>query len=96
MKRVFLLIVCGAAIAIGAPARSETPSETAPPPVSSSALPTTSHGPTCNDDTAERDRKREAALVELGKRLSELPPPSGDYQVLNRSGHNYGARSVDR
>jgi len=97
MNRVLLSILCGAAIAMSAgPVRSETPSETVPPPVTSSALPTTSHGATCNDDTAARDRKREAALAELGKRLSAEAPPSGDYQVLNRSGHNYGSRSVSR
>jgi hypothetical protein len=94
MKRAFLSILCGAVIAISAsPVRSETPSETQPPPVTSSALPTTYHDATCSDDTAARDRKREAALAELGKRLSEEPAPSGDYQSLNRSGHNYGARS---
>ncbi len=96
MKRALLFILCGAVITIGAPVRSESPSVTQPPPVTASALPTTSHGATCSDDTAQRDRKREAALVELGKRLSEEPAPGGDYQVLNRSGHNYGASSVSR
>jgi hypothetical protein len=97
MKRMFFSIICGAAIAISAgPAHSETLSDAAPPPVTASSLPTTSHPATCDDDTAARDRKREAALVELGKRLSEEPPPSGDYQILNRSGHNYGSRSVSR
>jgi hypothetical protein len=96
MTRVFLSILGAVAIAMGAgPAHSETPSET-PPPVTRSALPTTSHDATCSDDTAARDRKREAALAELSKRLSEEPPPSGDFQVLNRSGHNYGSRSVSR
>jgi len=96
MKRVFLSMLCGAAIAaVGGPVRAEAPSDTTPPPVTSSALPTTSHeASTCpNDDSAERDRKREAALVQLGKRLSEEPQPTGDYQVLNRSGYNYGSRS---
>lgn len=95
MKRVFLSILCGTVIALSAgPVRSANPSETQPPPVTPSALPTAYHDATCSNDTAERDRKRDAALAELGRRLSEEPPPSGDYQILNRSGHNYGARSL--
>ena len=97
MKRVFLSMLCGAAIAaVATPVRAESPSETTPPPVTSSALPTTSHDATCTDDTAERDRKREKALADLGKRLSEEPAPKGDYQVLNRTGHNYGSRSAEQ
>jgi hypothetical protein len=97
MKRLFLSVLCSAAIAaVAGPVSAEAPSKTTPPPVTSSALPTTSHDATCSDDTAARDRKREAALVDLGKRLSEEPAPKGDYQVLNRTGHNYGARSAEQ
>lgn len=95
-RRLFLALVCGAVIASApAAARAETPPEN-PPPVTPATLPAAPNGGSCSDDSAARDRKREAALVELGKRLSAEPKPDGDYQVLNRSGHNYGSRSPDR
>jgi hypothetical protein len=95
-RRLFLALVCSAVIASGfAAARAETPHEN-PPPITPATLPAAPNGSSCSDDSAARDRKREAALVELGKRLSAEPKPDGDYQVLNRSGHNYGSRSPDR
>jgi hypothetical protein len=97
MKRVFLSVLCCTAIAaVANPVRAEAPSETTPPPVTASSLPTTSHEATCSDDDGARTRKRDAALVELGKRLSAEPAPTGDYRVLNRTGHNYGARSPEQ
>jgi hypothetical protein len=78
-----------------AAARAETPPEN-PPPAPPATLPAAPNGGSGRDDSAARDRKREAALVELGERLSAEPKPDGDYQVLNRSGHNYGSRPSDR
>lgn len=96
MKRVFLPILFGAAIAIGAgPVRSDTPSNTAPQPLGA-ALETASHPVSCSNDAAARNRKRDAALADLGKRLTEQPPPSDDYKVLNRTGQNYGSSSDGR
>jgi hypothetical protein len=95
-RRLFLALVCSAVIASGsAAARAETPPEN-PPPVTPATLPAAPNGASCSDDSAARDRKREAALVELGKRLSTEPKPDGDYQVLNRTGHNYGSRPSQR
>jgi type IV secretory pathway VirJ component len=95
-RRLFLALVCSAVIASGsAAARAETPTEN-PPPVTPSALPSAPNTASCSDDRAAEARKREAALVELGKRLSAEPTPDGDYQVLNRTGQNYGSRPAER
>jgi hypothetical protein len=95
-RRHFLSLVCSAVIACTSiAARAETPPET-PPPVTPATLPAAPNGASCSDDSAARERKRDAALAELGQRLSAEPKPDGDYQVLNRSGHNYGSRSSDR
>lgn len=95
-RRLFLALVCGAVVAsTPIAALAETPNAD-PPPVTPATLPAAPNGASCSDDSAARDRKREAALVELGKRLSAEPKPDGDYQVLNRSGHNYGSRPSDR
>ncbi len=95
-RRLFLALVCGAVVAsTPIAALAETPNAD-PPPVTPATLPAAPNGASCSDDSAARDRKREAALVELGKRLSAEPKPDGDYQVLNRSGHNYGSQPSDR
>jgi len=95
-RRLFLALVCSAVIASGsAAARAETPSEN-PPPVTPATLPAAPTSASCSDDRAAEARKREAALVELGKRLAAEPKPDGDYQVLNRTGHNYGSRPSER
>jgi hypothetical protein len=95
-RRHFLSLVCSAVIAsTSIVARAETPPES-PPPVTPATLPAAPNGASCSDDSAARERKRDAALAELGQRLSAEPKPDGDYQVLNRSGHNYGSRSSDR
>lgn len=95
-RRLFLSLVCSASIAsTSIAARAETAPEN-PPPVTPVTLPAAPNGASCSDDSAARERKRDAALVELGKRLSAEPQPDGDYQVLNRSGHNYGSRPSDR
>ena len=95
-RRHFLSLVCSAVIAsTSIVARAETPPEN-PPPVTPATLPAAPSGASCSDDSAARERKRDAALAELGKRLSAEPKPDGDYQVLNRSGHNYGSRPSDR
>jgi type IV secretory pathway VirJ component len=84
--------LCGVAIASGSiAARAETDSKN-PPPVNAATLPSAPGGASCNAaDTAERNRQREAALADLGKRLSAEQKADPDYQVLNRTGHNYGS-----
>jgi hypothetical protein len=100
MKRrtrdLLLAGVCGVAIASGSiAARAETSSES-PPPVTPTTLPAAPNGASCSDDSEARARKRDAALVLLGQRLSAEAKPDGDYQVLNRTGHNYGSRPTER
>ena len=100
MKRrsrvLFLAGLCGVAIASGAASvRAETPSQN-PPPVAPATRPSAPGGASCSDDSAADARKREAALAELGKRLSAEPKPDGDYQVLNRTGNNYGSGAIQR
>jgi hypothetical protein len=96
MKRrnrdLLLVGLCGVAIASGSiAARAETASEN-PPPVNEATLPSAPGGPTCDPaETAERKREREAALADLGRRLSAEQKADPDYQVLNRTGHNYGS-----
>ena len=95
-RRFFLSLVCGVSIAsISIAARAEKAPEN-PPPVTPATLPAAPGGASCSDDSAARNRKRDAALAELGRRLSAEPQPDGDYRVLNRSGHNYGSRPSDR
>jgi hypothetical protein len=96
-RRLFLSLVCSASIAsTSIAARAETTPES-PPPVTPATLPAAPDGASCSsDDSAARNRKRDAALAELGKRLSAEPKPDGDYRVLNRSGQNYGSRPSDR
>jgi len=51
----------------------------------------------CTDETAaqaEKARKRDAALAELGRRLDAEPKVEGEFRVLYRSGHNYDQRST--
>ena len=101
MKRrtrdLLLAGLCGVAIASGSiAARAETASEN-PPPVNAATLPSAPGGPTCNPaETAERNREREAALADLGKRLSDEKQANPDYQVLNRTGHNYGSAETEQ
>jgi hypothetical protein len=95
-RRFFLSLVCSAVIAsTSSAARAEATPEN-PPPVTPATLPAAPNAASCSDDSAARDRKRDAALADLGKRLSAQPQPDGDYQVLNRTGHNYGSRASDR
>ena len=96
-RELFLAGLCGVAIAVGASAvRAETSSQN-PPPVTPATLPSApGGGASCSDDSAADARKREAALAELGKRLSAEPQPDGDYQVLNRTGNNYGSGAIQR
>jgi hypothetical protein len=95
-RALFLAGLCGVAIAAGASAvRAETPSQN-PPPVTPATLPSAPGGASCSDDSAADARKRDAALAELGKRLSAEPKPDGDYQVLNRTGNNYGSGAIQR
>jgi len=92
IRDLLLAGLCGVAIASSSiAARAETPSES-PPPVNEATLPSAPGGASCNpSDTAERNRQREAALADLGKRLSAEQKADPDYQVLNRTGHNYGS-----
>ena len=77
--------------------RAPRPTSENPPPVTPATLPSAPDGASAVPTTsAERNRKREAALAELGKRLSAEQKPDADYQVLNRTGHNYGSRPPDR
>jgi len=99
-RHLLLSLVCSALIAsTSIAARAETAPEN-PPPVTPATLPATlaaaPDGASCSDDSAARNRKRDAVLVEVGKRLSAEAQPEGDYRVLNRSGHNYGSRPPDR
>lgn len=95
MKRrtrdLLLAGLCGVAIASGSiAARAETPSEN-PPPGNEATLPSEPGGPSCNPaETTASKRQREAALADLGRRLSAEQKADPDYQVLNRTGHNYG------
>jgi hypothetical protein len=95
-RRLFLSLVCSAVIAsTSIAARAETPPEN-PPPITPATLPAAPNGASCSDDSAARARKRDAALAKLGKQLSAEPKPDGDYQILNRTGHNYGSRQAER
>ncbi len=92
-RSLFLAGVCGVAITFASiAARAEASSET-PPPVTPTALPAAPNAASCSEDSAAEARTREAALVQLGKRLSAEAQPDGDYQVLNRTGHNYGSQA---
>ena len=68
----------------------------APAQPAAAAAPAPTDPGVCADDAtkAAQQQKREAALAELGRRLAAEPPVEADFRVLNRSGHNYGARSV--
>jgi hypothetical protein len=90
-RRILSTALLGAALALGGAARA-TDSEM-PPPVNEATLPSAPGGASCDPAAdAERARKREAALAELGKRLSEESKKQDpDYQVLNRTGQNYGS-----
>ena len=91
-RDLLLAGLCGVAIASGSiAARAETPTEN-PPPVNQATLPSAPGGPSCNPaETAERNREREAALADLGRRLSAEQQADPDSQTLNRTGHNYGS-----
>jgi hypothetical protein len=46
----------------------------------------------CTDETAahaEKARRRDAALAELGRRLDAEPKVEGEFRVLYPNGHNY-------
>ena len=94
-RRIIPTALFGAVLAFGpAAARAGSDSET-PPPVNQATLPSTSGGASCDPAAdAERARKRDAALADLGRRLSAEQKPDPDYQVLNRSGQNYGSTGI--
>jgi hypothetical protein len=100
MKRrtrdLLLAGLCGVAIASGSTAARAGATSENPPPVTPTTLPAAPNAASCSDDGDARARKRDAALVLLGERLSAEAKPDGDYQVLNRTGHNYGSRPAER
>jgi hypothetical protein len=95
-RSLFLPALCAAGIALGSfAARAGSDDTETPPPVNAATLPSTPGGASCNPAaTAEQNRKRDAALADLGRRLSEEQKPDPDYQVLNRTGANYGSGIV--
>ena len=95
-RRILPTALFGAALLFGsAAARAGSDSE-APPPVNEATLPSAPGGASCDPAAdAERARKREAALAELGKRLAEEQKHVGpDSGVLNRTGQNYGSTGI--
>ena len=95
-RRILPTALFAAALAFGASAvRAGSDSDT-PPPVNEATLPSAPGGASCDPGAdAARARKREAALAELGQRLSaEQKKTDPDYQVLNRTGQNYGSSSI--
>lgn len=79
-------------------AGASTPEKKSPEPAAPTApaAATASDAAVCTDDAtkAADQKKREAALAELGRRLASEPETEGEFRVLNRSGHNYGARKA--
>jgi hypothetical protein len=94
-RRIIPTALFGAVLAFGPTAVRAGSDSEAPPPVNESTLPTVAGGASCNPSAdAERARKRDAALADLGRRLSAEQKPDPNYQVLNRSGQNYGSNGI--
>jgi hypothetical protein len=92
MKRMLSTALIGVALALGSAAAHAGSDSDAPPPVNQSTLPSAPGGASCDPGAAaEQAKKRETALAELGRRLSEEQKTDPDYQVLNRTGQNYGS-----
>ena len=87
------LLVC---LSLSTTASASTPDKKSPEPAAPAAPAATgaTDAAVCADDAtkAAEQKKREAALAELGRRLATDAEAEGEVRVLNRSGHNYGAR----
>ncbi|RIL03046.1 MAG: hypothetical protein DCC71_15755 [Proteobacteria bacterium] len=79
-----------AGIAAAASAAPAGTTEKAAAPATATAAATTADAATCADPAVET-AKREAALAEVGRKLAAEPVVAGEFRVLNRAGHNYGA-----
>lgn len=63
----------------------------------SASKPLTATDATCTDDSAaqaEKARKRDAALADLGRRLDAEPKGDDEFRALGRSGFNYDPRAT--
>ena len=94
-RRLFPTALFAAALALGPAAAHAGSDSEAPPPVNQSTLPSAPGGASCDAAAdAKRERTRDEALAELGRRLSAEQKADPDFQVLNRSGQNYGSTGV--
>lgn len=89
------LLVC---LSLSTTAGASAPEKKSPEPAAPTApaAAAKSDAAICADDAtkAAEQKKREAALAELGRRLAAEPEAQGEARVLNRSGHNYGSRRM--
>jgi len=87
------LWIAAAGLAFASAAIAAEPAATAAPPAPAAAP--AAQEEMCTD-TGVDPKQRDAALRDLGERLSALPPaPRQGYRVLNRTGLNYGSRRTD-
>jgi hypothetical protein len=85
-----LWIACGFLLAGGAALAAEPPAK-ADAPVAAGVA--SANGEEICTDESVAAKQREAALRELGARLTALPADPG-YRELNRTGLNYGGRTA--
>jgi hypothetical protein len=87
-RRLLFAAVAGLALGAASARAGETSAAASPPSAPTAAAADAEICP----DTSVEDAKRDAALRDLGERLTALPPPPSGYRVLNRTGLNYGSR----